>query len=256
MDHSRSNPDPSTGTASDSAETVLDAVADRATIKQHAVDPDAETHKLDPRFWAPLRVCPQCSLAWETDADWCASCGTAFDARDRETEISASAAEPTRVRPGRTGERSAARRPRARRAAPSTTRNTGERAAAHAPSTRNAAPQPRPSRKVRSGGWALAIVLLAIIPLAFVLGQSTRQSHAEVNAQIDQAVKTNTQSALASAQRSLQRQRNQLQREFNTRVTAAEQQAYAEGKANAIAQRPQGGLTADLKRCIANLFQC
>ena len=194
---------------------------------------EAETHKLDPRYLAPLRVCPQCSLAWETDAEWCASCGTAFDARERQRD----------------------RNPRSRRrvAAAGTTRNTGERAAAHAPAGRNSQPRAAVPTQTRRGGWALAVILLAIIPLAFLLGQQTRASKSEVNAKIEQALDLNRRSAYESAQRTLQRQRNRLQAEFNRRVRTAEQKAYADGTANAQAQQ-RNSLTDDLKRCIANFL--
>jgi uncharacterized membrane protein YvbJ len=197
-----------------------------------------------------LRVCPQCSLAWETDAEWCASCGTAFDARDRESV--------TRVRPGRTGERAAARNPRSRRAPAAQTRKTGERAAAHAPIGRTSKPRAKAAKapRRRSGGWAFAMVVIAMVPVAFLLGQQTRPSKAQVDQTIKQAVELNTRSAEASAQRTLQRQKHRLQVEFNARVKAAEAQAYSEGKANAEAQQPQGGFTGDLKRCLANLFEC
>lgn len=234
----------------DTAETLLDAnLPDAETIKAHAADPgteqDGSTHKIDPRHWAPLRVCPQCSLAWETDADWCASCGTAFDVRERS---------------GRGSQNTTVRIPRTRRATAGTTRNTGERAAAHPPSRRGAPPR-RASRSAaprgRSNAWFAVVALLIAIPfsaLAFVAGQQTRASSEEVNQQIEQAVQQTKDSAVNSFKRNFERQRDRLQSEFETRVKAAEQQAYAEGKSNAEAQLPQGSLTEDLKRCLANFL--
>lgn len=234
------------------AETLLESSADAATIKQFAVDPNAETHKLDPRIYAPLRVCPQCSLAWETEAEWCVSCGTAFDARDRESA--------TRVRPGRTGERPAARNARARRAATSSPRNTEERAAVHqAPRRKQPVRSAAPAARRSAGsffGWLALFLLIPIAMLAFIAGQNTRPTKAEVNNEIKTAVDQNTRSAIASAQRELQRQKNRLQAAFNERVIKAEARAFSEGKSNAEAQLPQGGLTAELKRCLSNLFQC
>jgi hypothetical protein len=230
--------------------TRIDTQPDAVTVKQTLDGHDADTHKLDPRVYAPLRVCPQCSLAWETESDWCASCGTAFDARDRESA--------TRVRPGRTGERPA---PRNRGTAPSATRNTGERAAAHQAPRRKQQPRasaPAPRRRSAGSffGWLALFLLIPIAMLAFVAGQNTRPSKAEVNHEIKTAVDQNTRSAVASAQRELQRQKKRLQAEFNDRVEKAESRAFAEGKSNAEAQQPQGGLTDDLKRCLANLFEC
>lgn len=242
------------------AETLLDSAADAATVKQFASDPDAATHQLDPRVYAPLRVCPQCSLAWETDADWCASCGTAFDARDRESV--------TRVRPGRTGERpvarAASRDRRARRATPGTPRNTGERAAAHQPPRRKqptaraaAAPQPR-RRSVGAFMGVLALFLLIpVAALSFIAGQNTRPSKAQVNDQVAQATAQTKRAAINSFQRNFERQRDRLQAQFEKRVTAAEKQAFDQGKANAEANLPASSFSDDFKRCFSSfLLEC
>jgi hypothetical protein len=225
------------------AETVLESIA------------DAETHKLDPRVYAPLRVCPQCSLAWETESDWCASCGTAFDARDRESV--------TRVRPGRTGERPAARNARARRAAPNSTRNTGERAAAHQPARRT---QPARGKSVAAprrrsiGSFVGVLALFLLIPvaaLAFIAGQNTRPTKAEVNDQIATATAQTKQAARASFQRNFERQRERLQTQFEKAAAAAQKQGYEQGKANAEANLPETSLPDDLKRCLSSfLIDC
>jgi hypothetical protein len=243
-----------------------DSTADEATIKQHAVDPDASTHSLDPRVWAPLRVCPKCSLAWESAGDWCPSCGTAFDVGDRETERPAS--RGARSLPVR-GRGTDARSPRTRGA--SAASRPRRPAGGGKPSALVPLPRRDPqSNSAKSGSRAaIWIALLLIIPvaaIAFVAGQQSRPSHAEVDGKIADAVQQTKNSAIKSYQRNFADLRRDLQAKFNKRVKAAEEKAYADGIASAKAeqqaqekaQRDNGfGFGEDLKKCFKNfLLEC
>ncbi len=233
------------------------------TDHQNFDDRDAETHKLDPRVWAPLRVCPQCSLAWESTGSWCPSCGTAFDLRERETRVNAEQ-NVTRVMPGRTGEQASARTPRPRRGTQSQAGrgNTAERRVAHGHGGRGNATA---SNQVASGGrsnGALKLIATIVafslaIVLAFAIGQETRASKEEVDAQIAEAVEQTKSSAVASFRRSFEEQRDRLQTEFNQRVKAAEESARQQGRADAEAQNSGGGVVDRLEKCLKNfLLDC
>lgn len=257
-DH-RKSPDSDTDTL-----TMIDEIADAATIKQHAIDPDAPTHRLDARVMAPLRVCPSCSRAWEVTGEWCPSCGTAFEvsAVGVPTRNSDSS---TRVMPGRTGQRNVARAPRGRRDARAVDRNSATRKQAVA--TRRAGAEHRPPNKTTidgrdgaGGGFKIVATILAfslLVTFAFVLGQQTRASKDEVDQQIAQAVQQTKDSAVASFEREFEQQRDRLQTEFNQRVKEAETQAREQGRADAQAQNEGGGVVDTLERCLKNfLLEC
>lgn len=233
------------------------------TDHQNFKDRDAETHKLDPRVWAPLRVCPQCSLAWESTGDWCPSCGTAFDLRERETRVNAEQ-DVTRVMPGRTGEQTTVRTSRPRRGNQSQAGrgNTAERRVAHGHGGRgNPGASNSASPGDRSGGTlkliATVVAFSLAIVFAFAIGQETRASKDEVDAQIAQAVDQTKSSAVASFRRSFEAQRDRLQTEFNQRVKAAEERARQQGRADAEAQNSGGGVVDRLEKCLKNfLLDC
>ncbi|MGH2906227.1 MAG: hypothetical protein ACRDKI_05595 [Solirubrobacterales bacterium] len=220
-------------------ETRIDSSPDNPTIKDVAAD--AETHQLDPRYWAPLLVCPQCSLAWETDAGWCPSCGTAFERAATESS------PPRRARSRTSGAANRGNR------SSSTTRNTGERAAAHPPAPRRAGKAGRGSR-----GLAIAACLLLVpaAALGFLAGQQSRPSQAEVDRQTAKAVDQAKLSAFHSFQRNFAKQRAKLQAEVERRAAAAAAQGFAQGKANAEqeAQQQAGDFTDNIKQCIDSLF--
>lgn len=244
--------------------TLIDEIADAATIKQHAIDPDAPTHRLEARVIAPLRVCPACSRAWEVTGEWCPSCGTAFDvsANDAATMVSDNA---TRVMPGRTGQRDAVRAPRSRGQARVSNRQstTGKPAVAN----RRAGGDHRPphaasidGRDGAGGGFKIVATIIAFtlaLAFAFVLGQETRASKDEVDQRISEAVQQTKDSAKASFEREFEQQRDRLQAEFNQRVKAAEAKAREQGRADAQAQNEGGGVVDTLERCLKNfLLEC
>lgn len=244
--------------------TLVDEIADAATIKQHAIDPDASTHRLTPRVMAPLRVCPSCSRAWEVTGEWCPSCGTAFDvsASDAVTRVSDNA---TRVMPGRTEQRAAARAPRRRGQA--RTSNTRSSTGKQSVSARRAGGDHRPPRSASvdgrdgaGGGFKIVATIIAFslaLAFAFVLGQETRASNEEVDQQIAEAVQQTKDSAVASFEREFEQQRDRLQSEFNQRVKEAEAQAREQGRADAQAQNEGGGVVDTLERCLKNfLLEC
>jgi hypothetical protein len=198
--------------------TRIDAAPDAPTIQNFSGD-EAETHKLDPRHYAPLRVCPQCSLAWEVTGEWCPSCGTAFDKSARPTRVQPAAQAPRRTQ-----------QPQARSA---------RRAAAHAPA--QAAP-PRARQKQSSGAGKVVftvILFAAAMAVAFLVGQSTRPSASEVDRNTAQAVQTARQSAANSYRRAF----DELQAKAAAALVAAQKKAraqgLAQGQANADAQAQQ-----------------
>lgn len=245
--------------------TMIDEIADAATIKQHAIDPDAPTHRLDARVIAPLRVCPSCSRAWEVTGEWCPSCGTAFDviASDVPSRIADSA---TRVMPGRTGQRNVARAPRGRGVARPADRNSATRKQPVAQRRQDAAHQPPKKPSIdgsdgaSGGGFKIVATIIAfslLVAFAFALGQQTRASKDEVDQQIAEAVQQTKDSAIASAQRELEQQRDRLQTEFNQRVKEAEAKALERGRSDAQALNEGGGVVDTLERCLKNfLLEC
>jgi hypothetical protein len=182
--------------------TRIDHGPDQPTVKNFTGD-EAETHKLDPRHYAPLRVCPQCSLAWEVTSEWCPSCGTAFD----------KGARVTRVMPARAANQ------------PPLTRSARRRGVTPPP------PAPKKAAESSAAGKVIFTVLLfaAAITLAFFIGQSTRSSNAEVDQSISQAVNTAKRSAAQSYQTAF----DKIQADAARAVRSARRKALAEGEAKA-----------------------
>lgn len=194
--------------------TRIDSLPDAPTVKNFTGD-DAETHRLDPRAYAPLRVCPECSLAWEVTGEWCPSCGTPFDKSARES-VRATRVMPARpVSPARVG------------AQPPLTRSARRRGAAPPP------PAPKAPEQASGGGAGKVVftvlIFVAAITVAFFAGQSTRSSDAEVDRSISQAVDT----AKTSAAQSYQLAFDKIQAEAADAVKKARSQALAEGEAKA-----------------------
>lgn len=198
--------------------TRIDLGPDAPTVKNSTGD-DAETHKLDPRAYAPLRVCPQCSLAWEVTGKWCPSCGTAFDKTARES------VRATRVMPARSVS------PAPARAQPPLTRSARRRGAVPPP------PAPTAAASARSGGAGKVIftvmLFAAAIAVAFFVGQSTRPSEAQVDKSINQSVQAAKQSAVESYGRAFKK----MQAQAAAAIEAARAKALAEGEAKAQADR-------------------
>jgi hypothetical protein len=196
--------------------TRIDSLPDAQTVKSFTGD-DAETHKIDPRAYAPLRVCPECSLAWEVTGQWCPSCGTAFDKSARES-VRATRVMPARsVAPARVGTQ------------PPLTRSARKRGVTPPPAP------PKQARAERSGGAgkivATVLIFALAITAAFFIGQSTRPSQAQVDQSIDQAVQAAKQSAVKSYERAFA----ELRDEAAAAVEAARSKALAEGEAKAQA---------------------
>lgn len=199
--------------------TRIDLGPDAPTVKQTFTDPDAETHRLDPRAYAPLRVCPECSLAWEVTGEWCPSCGTAFDKSARE-RVSATRVMPQRpVSPARVGSQ------------PPLTRSARKRGVTPPPTP------PKQARAQQSGGAGKLIATVLIFALAitaaFFIGQSTRPSQA----QVDQSIETAVASAKQSAVESFNRAFETLQERSAEAIKEARSKALAEGEAKAQQQR-------------------
>jgi hypothetical protein len=198
--------------------TRIDLGPDQPTVKNSTGD-EAETHKLDPRNYAPLRVCPECSLAWEITGEWCPSCGTAFDKSARES------ARATRVMPAR----------------PVSPARTGNQRPLTRSARRRGTTPPPPAAKAaapaRSGGAGKVVftvlVFAAAITVAFFVGQSTRPSQAQVDNSITNAVN----SAKRSAAESYSRAFDTLQARAAEAVKQARKKALAEGEANAQQQQ-------------------
>lgn len=202
--------------------TRLDAAPDAPTVRQDLAGSEGATHKLDPRAYSPLKVCPECSFAWETSAEWCPSCGTPFAKTRRES------ANATRVMPRRQAEPPLTRSARRRNA---------QAAAAQASAPRRQAGPPVREPHVAKGssgvkGVLLAILAVAAIAGAFLAGQQTRQSQAEVDRSIDQAVATAKQSAANSYKTAFEK----MQAQAAAAIEAARKKGLAEGEANAQQQ--------------------
>ncbi|MBJ7353214.1 MAG: hypothetical protein JHC98_00155 [Thermoleophilaceae bacterium] len=203
-----------TDTLTPTRQTRRDLGPDQPTVKNFTGD-EAETHKLDPRHYAPLRVCPQCSLAWEVTGEWCPSCGTAFDKTARES-VRATRVMPARsVSPARVGSQ------------PPLTRSARRRGVTPPP------PAPKAAKSASSGGAGKVVftVLLfaAAIVVAFFIGQSTRPSQAQVDQSIDQSVQAAKQSAANSYRRAF----DKMQAQAAAAIEAARDKALAEGAAKA-----------------------
>lgn len=226
--------------------TRLDQAPDDETVLADFGGSEDATHRLDPRVWSPLKVCPQCSLAWESDGEWCPSCGTAFD-RSKER------VQATRVMPA---ERQAAR---ARRAAEPPLSRSGRRnpsAAQRAPRAsgppkRQATPPPSTSVGASIAKAFMIFALFAVaVTGAFYVGQQSRPSQAEVDQSVSEATDTARQSAVESLKR--------LQAEFEEKRAAAVAKAREEGRnaAQAEAQATEeasGSLIDKIGQCIVNL---
>lgn len=190
---------------------------DTDTLTRIDLTPDAQTHRIEPRAWAPLRVCPECSLAWEVSGEWCPSCGTAFDKQVRESSTA------TRVMP--------------RRAAEPPLSRSARRAASMPPAQgppRRAAAAPPPADRPRSGAKTVLTVLavgLAVVA-AFFAGQLSRPTDSEIDRSTNEAVQTARQSAAKSYRRAF----DQMQQQAQTAIEAARAKGVAEGAANAQQQ--------------------
>jgi hypothetical protein len=184
---------------------------DTDTLTKIDLAPDAPTHKLEPAVFAPLRVCPECSLAWESSGEWCPSCGTAFEKSVRESST------PTRVMPRRVSEPPLTRSARRPQQGP----------------PKRAVPAPAPAA---GGGFlrnsVLAVIVTTAIAVAFFAGQATRPSQAEVDRSIEQAVNTAKQSAASSYQKAFEK----MQAQAAAAIEAARDKALAEGRADAQSQ--------------------
>lgn len=203
--------------------TRIDLGPDAPTVRADSAGSEAETHKLDPRVYAPLRVCPECSLAWETTGKWCPSCGTAFSRAERESSTA------TRVMPRRPAEpplTRSARRHAAASAAP----------AAAASGGRVSGPPRREQPSGSGGSFAksalVAVLLVGAMAGAFLIGQSTRPSQADVDQSIEQAVDTAKRSAAESYQTAF----DKLQAKTEQAIADARSKALAEGQAKAQEQ--------------------
>jgi hypothetical protein len=197
--------------------TRIDLSPEAETVQSFTGD-DAKTHKLDPRAYAPLRVCPECSLAWEITGQWCPSCGTAFDKSARES-VRATRVMPARsVSPARVGTQ------------PPLTRSARKRGVTPPPAP------PKQAKAPQSGGAgklvATVLVFALAITAAFFIGQSTRPSQAQVDQSIDTAVASAKQSAVESFNRAFET----LQKRSAQAVKDARSKALAEGEANAQKQ--------------------
>ncbi len=201
--------------------TRFDAAPDAPTIRQDFAGNEAQTHQLDPRTYAPLRVCPECSLAWEITGEWCPSCGTAFEKARRESST------PTRVM----SQTQIARRQRATE--PPLTRSA--RRAQSAPPKRRAPATQAPPATSGSSFFKVLFSVLAIagaMAVAFLAGQASRPSSAQVDQRIDEAVQT----AKLSAANSYERAFDQMQAKAAAAIEAAREKGLAEGRANAQQQ--------------------
>lgn len=169
--------------------TRIDPTPDAPTLRQDFAGGAGATHRLEPRAYPPLRVCPQCSLAWETSGRWCPSCGTAFE------------------RGSATTTRAVSRRP-------------GEPPLRHRPQT---------SGRSLGRALLLVAAMIVALTVAFFAGQATRPSQSQVDRSIEQAVATARQSAAASYQKAFDKMQAQtaLAIEAARRKGLAEGQADA-----------------------------
>jgi hypothetical protein len=216
--------------------TRIDLGPDQPTVKNAFTGDDAETHKLDPRHYAPLRVCPQCSLAWEVTGEWCPSCGTAFDKTHRES-VRATRVMPARpASPARVGSQ------------PPLTRSARKRGVTPPP----APPKQAPAAKRGGAGKFLltAAIFVVAIAVAFFAGQSSRPSQAQVDKSINSAVASAKQSAANSFARAFEK----LQERSAQAVKDARSKALAEGEAKA--QQNQLDLQSDNQSFFDGVTAC
>jgi hypothetical protein len=203
--------------------TRFDSAPDAPTVRQDFAGSEAETHRVEPQVFAPLRVCPECSLAWESSGEWCPSCGTAFEKAARESVTA------TRVMPRRAAEPPLARGARRR--------SQGQRPRGQASPAQRPPRREPPARASSSTGSALRGVVFSVLALcaivaAFFVGQATRPSQADVDRSINQAVSTAKQSAASSYQKAFEK----MQSQAAAAIAAARSKALAEGRADAQSQ--------------------
>lgn len=208
------------------AHTRIDETPDAPTVRSEFTGSDEATHQIDPRVWAPLRVCPQCSLAWEVAGEWCPSCGTAFDKSVREKQ------HATRVMPHRVSETGGHRKaePPPKRSARST-----RDAAAPAPKSVRQGPPVRREPKQSSGTARVVFTTVAVaaaIVAAFFVGQLSRPTDAQIDKSVNDAVSTARRSAAASYDKAFQKMQQRTQKA----IEDARQKGIAEGQAALQAQ--------------------
>lgn len=206
------------------ARTRVDSIPDDPTIRNEFAGSDEETHQVDPRVWAPLRVCPQCSLAWEVAGEWCPSCGTAFDKTARDKQQHA-----TRVMPHRVSDTGSHRR----RNEPPPSRSA-RRASAQPQAVRQGPPVRREPKQSSGMGKTIFTVLAvaAAVVVAFFVGQLSRPTDAQIDKNIDQAVQTARNSAAASYEKAFKT----MQQRTAKAIEEARQKGIAEGQAALQAQ--------------------
>lgn len=209
------------------ARTEIDPTPDAPTIRSDLGGSDDETHQTDPRVWAPLRVCPQCSLAWEVAGEWCPSCGTAFDRSAREKQQQATRVMPHRVSETgghRKAEQSSSRSPRTQRAA-----------GRPAPKSVRQGPPVRREPKQSSGTAKVIFTTLAVcaaVVAAFFVGQLSRPSDSQIDKSVSDAVSTARRSAAASYETAFKKMQQRTQKA----IEEARQKGIAEGQASLQAQ--------------------
>lgn len=209
------------------ARTRVDRTPEDPTLVSDFDGSDEETHQLDPRVWAPLRVCPQCSLAWEVSGEWCPSCGTAFDKSARERQQQA-----TRVMPHRVSETGGHRK-----AEPPLNRSARRARAEGRPapaSVRQGPPVRRePPKKSGAGKIVLTVVAFsAAIVVAFFVGQLSRPTDSQIDKSVNEAVQTARNSAAASYEKAFKT----MQQRTAKAIEDARQKGIAEGQAALQAQ--------------------
>ncbi|MFT4050429.1 MAG: hypothetical protein QM648_11430 [Solirubrobacterales bacterium] len=205
--------------------TRFDHTPDMPTVRQEFSGSDEATHQVDPRNWAPLRVCPECSLAWEITGEWCPSCGTAFEKSRRE------ASTPTRVMPRRPAAEPPLSRSARRRSSGGQLRPRAEAPAPPSGPPKRAA-KPKSSAGSFFKGVFVVVGLCAAMAIAFLAGQASRPTNAQIDSRIAQAVDTAKQSASRSYGRAFEK----MQARAAAAAEAARKQGQAEGAATAEQQ--------------------
>lgn len=218
-----------------------DSLRDAPTVRQDFAGSDAETGWLGPRAIAPLRVCPECSLAWEAAGSWCPSCGTAFEKSLREDE-GATRVMPTRKQSEPPLTRSARRRMRS-------DPHAGRPAPAAQPAAQTAAPRAAAGPSLK-GPLLAALVAIAILA-AFMVGRATRPSDAQIDGRIGEAVQTAKRSAASSYERAFEK----MQAQAAAAIEQAQKKGRAEGRAQAqeqldAQQRDSRGIFDGVTQCV------
>lgn len=227
--------------------TRLDDAPDAPTIHAGFQGDDAETHNLDPRIWAPLKVCPQCSMAWESTGEWCPSCGTAFDRSSERVKA-------TRVMPAERQRARAASGQRSRRPGEPPLSRSGRRNGPPPRARKQAAPAPKRGGTGASvaKGFALLAVFAVAVTAAFYIGQQSRPSQSDLDNATQQAADT----ARKSAAESLRRFQDELRKQRDAAVARARAQGRSEGQAEAQATAETSDSLIDkISRCVVD-FSC